>query len=123
MEKNYESKKKVQKKNVGINKGRCFVFCICLFDNTISGMSHRRTVGRTGAVLVYLQHVVGNTEEYRNTSKFCSQQMHTLYFVFARHFTSLPTCFDPCGLSSGHLIHWTFSRYYYTIHISLYNSL
>jgi hypothetical protein len=58
-----------------------------------------------------------------NTSKFCSQQMHTLYFVFARHFTSLPTCFDPCWSSSGHLIHWTSSSYYYTIHISLYNSL
>jgi hypothetical protein len=39
------------------------------------------------------------------TSKFCSQQMHILYFVFVRHFTSLPTCFDPCGSSSGHLIH------------------
>jgi hypothetical protein len=58
-----------------------------------------------------------------NTSKFCSQQMHTLYFVFVRHFTSLPTCFDPCGSSSAHLMHWTFSSYYYTIHTSLYNSL
>jgi hypothetical protein len=40
-----------------------------------------------------------------DTGKFCCQQMHTLYFVFVRHFTSLPTCFDPCGSSSGHLIH------------------
>jgi hypothetical protein len=40
-----------------------------------------------------------------DTSKFCSQQTHTLYFVFVRHFTSLPTCFDPCGSLSGHLIH------------------
>jgi hypothetical protein len=31
--------------------------------------------------------------------------MHPLYFVFVRHFTILPTCFDPCGSSSGHLIH------------------
>jgi hypothetical protein len=55
------------------------------------------------------------------TSKFCSQQMHTLYFVFVRHFTSLPTCFDPYGSSSsGHLIHWTYSSYYYTIHTTSY---
>ena len=31
------------------------------------------------------------------------QQMHTLYCV--KHFTGLPTCFDPVGSSSGHLIH------------------
>jgi hypothetical protein len=35
----------------------------------------------------------------------CIQQMHTLYYV--EHFTGLPTCFDPEGSSSGHLIHWT----------------
>jgi hypothetical protein len=33
------------------------------------------------------------------------QQMHTLYYV--KHFIGLPTCFDPEGSSSGHLIHWT----------------
>jgi hypothetical protein len=31
------------------------------------------------------------------------QKMHTLYYV--KHFIGLPTCFDPEGSSSGHLIH------------------
>jgi hypothetical protein len=49
--------------------------------------------------------------------------MHTLYFV--GHFIGFPTCFDPYGSSSGHLIHWTSlgCYIYYIIHISSCNGL
>jgi hypothetical protein len=36
-------------------------------------------------------------------NNFYNQQMHTLHFV--GHFIGLPTCFDPYGSLSGHLIH------------------
>jgi hypothetical protein len=41
--------------------------------------------------------------EHDNNYNFYNQQTHTLYFV--GHFIGLPTCFDPYGSSSGHLIH------------------
>jgi hypothetical protein len=44
-------------------------------------------------------------QSYLLTVYFVANKCTLFIFVFARHFTSLPTCFDPCGSSSGHLIH------------------
>jgi hypothetical protein len=43
--------------------------------------------------------------------------MHTLYFVFVRHFTSLSTCFDPCGSSSGQTCKVTYKNKIKSVHL------